>query len=189
MSQHLLLLSAHQDQVCFRLRVQAHAQARQDKAAYFHSLLSDADPRTVGQRVIAHYFPTQLGGRKGIDTSLALTVFRAAVDLATRASRSWVCLFVDIQAAYYEADRELLYRGRDLTSDLDGLGLPAQVHGLIRDGVLVGLAFPLNRSPCSKIALPAPTCVWLARPRLLWRLEDLVQVMVSPMSCLGLCLR
>ncbi|CAE7783050.1 unnamed protein product [Symbiodinium sp. CCMP2592] len=68
---------------------------------------------TLGQEIIAHYFPTQLGGRRGVDTGLALGVFRSAVDL-----------------------------GRDLDEALQGLRLPEHVHGLIRDGVLSGLGVP-----------------------------------------------
>ncbi|CAE7615532.1 unnamed protein product [Symbiodinium sp. CCMP2592] len=97
---------------------------------------------TLGQEIIAHYFPTQLGGRRGVDTGLALGVFRSAVDLATVRHRSWAALFVDIQAAYYEADRILLFEGRDLDEALQGLRLPEHVHGLIRDGVLSGLGVP-----------------------------------------------
>ncbi|CAE7836118.1 unnamed protein product [Symbiodinium sp. CCMP2592] len=100
---------------------------------------------TLGQEVIAHYFPTQLGGRRGVDTGLALTVFRSAVDLASVHGRSWAALFVDIQAAYYEADRTLLFHGRDLEPALAGLQLPRHVHGLIQDGVLAGLGVPADQ--------------------------------------------
>ncbi|CAE7504742.1 unnamed protein product [Symbiodinium sp. CCMP2592] len=107
-------------------------------AKLWHSQLRS----TLGQEVIAHYFPTQLGGRKGIDTGLALSVFRSAVDLASVRGHSWAALFVDIQAAYYEADRLLLFQGRDLDSALQGLQLPRHVHRLIQDGVLTGLGVP-----------------------------------------------
>ncbi|CAE7292745.1 unnamed protein product [Symbiodinium sp. CCMP2592] len=107
-------------------------------AKLWHSQLRS----TLGQEVIAHYFPTQLGGRKGIDTGLALSVFRSAVDLASVRGHSWAALFVDIQAAYYEADRLLLFQGRDLDSALQGLQLPRHVHRLLQDGVLTGLGVP-----------------------------------------------
>ncbi|CAE7429104.1 unnamed protein product [Symbiodinium sp. CCMP2592] len=103
-------------------------------AKLWHSQLRS----TLGQEGIAHYFPTQLGGRKGIDTGLALSVFRSAVDLASVRGHSWAALFVDIQAAYYEADRLLLFQGRDLDSALQGLQLPRHVHRLLQDGVLTG---------------------------------------------------
>ena len=94
---------------------------------------------TVGQQVLGCYHATQLGGRRGIDTSMALAVFRCATDLANLQGRSWAAFFIDIQAAYYETDRGLLFEGADLGHALRGLALPAHVHALIQDGVLRGL--------------------------------------------------
>ena len=62
---------------------------------------------SVGQQVLSHHFPTQLGGRKGIDTGIALAVFRCAADLAEAGRRSWAAFFVDIQAANFETDRPI----------------------------------------------------------------------------------
>ena len=94
---------------------------------------------TVGQQVLGRYHATQLGGRRGIDTSMALAVFRCAADLSTLRGRSWAAFFIDIQAAYYETDRRLLFDGADLHHELGALALPAHVHALIERGVLRGL--------------------------------------------------
>ena len=97
---------------------------------------------TVGQDVLRRYFPTQLGGRRGIDTSMALGVFRCACDLATAQGRSWAAFFVDVQAAYYETSRSLLFEGPGEDPILAALQLPAHGHALISDGALHGLGLP-----------------------------------------------
>ena len=97
---------------------------------------------TVGQDVLRQYFPTQLGGRRGIDTSMALGVFRCACDLAAIRGRSWAAFFVDVQAAYYETSRSLLIDGPGEDPLLTALQLPAHVHALISDGALQGLGLP-----------------------------------------------
>ncbi|CAE7241055.1 unnamed protein product, partial [Symbiodinium microadriaticum] len=97
---------------------------------------------TVGQQVLGCYHVTQLGGRRGIDTSMALAVFRCATDAAALRGRSWAAFFIDIQAAYYETDRGLLFEGADLRPALDALALPAHIHALIENGVLRGLGVP-----------------------------------------------
>ena len=97
---------------------------------------------TVGQQVLRCYHATQLGGRRGIDTSMALAVFRCATDLSNLCGRSWAAFFIDIQAAYYETDRGLLFDGADLSQDLSALALPAHVHALVEGGVLRGLGVP-----------------------------------------------
>ena len=88
------------------------------------------------------YFPTQLGGRRGIDTSMALGVFRCVCDLAQGQGRSWAAFFVDIQAAYFVSSRSLLFDGPGPDPALDALQLPAHVHALISEGALQGLAIP-----------------------------------------------
>ena len=98
---------------------------------------------TVGQELLHRYFPTQLGGRKGVDTGLALAVFRCAGDLADVAGRSWAAFFVDIQAAYYETDRDLLFHDASEDAALLQMQLPAHVHRLIAGGVLQGLGVPV----------------------------------------------
>ena len=100
---------------------------------------------TVGQEILHRYFPTQLGGRKGVDTGLALAVFRCASDLADTAGRSWAAFFVDIQAAYYETDRDLLFHDASDDAALLQLQLPAHVHKLIAGGVLQGLGVPQSQ--------------------------------------------
>ena len=95
-----------------------------------------------GQDVLRQYFPTQLGGRRGIDTSIALGIFRCACDLATGSERSWAAFFVDIQAAYYETSRSLLFDGPGSDPTLEALQMPAHVHALIADGALKGLGIP-----------------------------------------------
>ncbi|CAE7942543.1 unnamed protein product [Symbiodinium sp. KB8] len=78
--------------------------------------------RTIGQSVLSRYGPLQLGGRAGVPVSFAVTAFRAAVDLCRAEGRCYAALFVDIQAAYYEASRDLIFRG-------DGQGdTPAEPH-------------------------------------------------------------
>ena len=100
---------------------------------------------TVGQEVLRRYFPTQLGGRKGVDTGLALAVFRCAGDLANARGRSWAAFFVDIQAAYYETDRDLLFHDASTDAALLQLRLPSHVHQLITGGVLQGLGVPQSQ--------------------------------------------
>ena len=97
---------------------------------------------TVGQGVLRQYFPTQLGGRRGIDTSMALGVFRCVCDLAHCQGRSWAAFFVDIQAAYYETSRSLLFEGPGPDPALAALQLPAHVQALISEGALRGLDIP-----------------------------------------------
>ena len=97
---------------------------------------------TVGQDVLRQYFPTQLGGRRGIDTSMALGVLRCVCDLAHGQGRSWAAFFVDIQAAYYETSRSLLFDGPGPDPALEALQLPAHVQALISEGALQGLAIP-----------------------------------------------
>ena len=97
---------------------------------------------TVGQQVLGCYHATQLGGRRGIDTSMALAVFRCATDTAALQGRSWAAFFIDIQAAYYETDRGLLFEGADMRHTFDALALPAHVHALVEKGVLRGLGVP-----------------------------------------------
>ena len=97
---------------------------------------------TVGQDVLRQYFPTQLGGRRGIDTSMALGVFRCVCDLAHGQGRSWAAFFVDIQAAYYETSRSLLFDGPGSDPALEALQLPAHVQALISEGALQGLDIP-----------------------------------------------
>ena len=100
---------------------------------------------TVGQEILRRYFPTQLGGRKGVDTGLALAVFRCAGDLANAQGRSWAAFFVDIQAAYYETDRDLLFHDASTDAALLQLRLPSHVHRLITGGVLQGLGVPQSQ--------------------------------------------
>ena len=100
---------------------------------------------TIGQEILRRYFPTQLGGRRGVDTGLALAIFRCAGDLADAQGRSWAAFFVDIQAAYYEADRDLLFHDASADETLLQLRLPAHVHGLITGGVLAGLGVPQSQ--------------------------------------------
>ena len=114
--------------------------------------------RTVGQTVLACYEPLQLGGRAGIPVGFAVSAFRAAVDLCRADKRCYAALFVDIQAAYYEASRDLIFRGDPagevpptphlqhlaplvqslLTSGaLELLGVPADETALLHDCVAV----------------------------------------------------
>ena len=64
---------------------------------------------TIGRKVVNAYQPLQLGGRPGMHVGYALAAFRVAAGLTAQASRSHIALFVDVQAAFYEVDRELLF--------------------------------------------------------------------------------
>ena len=64
---------------------------------------------TIGKKVVSAYQPLQLGGRPGMHVGYALTAYRAATGLTLGAQHSLVALFVDVQAAFYEVDRELLF--------------------------------------------------------------------------------
>ncbi|CAE7561041.1 unnamed protein product [Symbiodinium sp. CCMP2592] len=66
---------------------------------------------TIGGHILSRYEPMQLGGRKGVHTEFALAAFRCAWDLSVSAGRCLAVVFVDIQAAYYEASRDLLFDG------------------------------------------------------------------------------
>ena len=64
---------------------------------------------TIGRKVVNAYQPLQLGGRPGMHVGYALTAYRAAAGLTLAAQHSLIALFVDVQAAFYEVDRELLF--------------------------------------------------------------------------------
>ncbi|CAE7248224.1 unnamed protein product [Symbiodinium sp. CCMP2592] len=95
---------------------------------------------TVGGHVLSRYEPMQLGGRRGVHTGFALAAFRCAWDLSVSAGRCVAVVFVDIQAAYYEASRDLLFDGFP-----DEVDVPEHHH-------LAGLVLQLHRQG----ALSAP---------------------------------
>ena len=78
--------------------------------------------RTSGQNVLRQYDDFQLGGRAGVPVAYAVAAFRNAWELSSQAGRCLSVLFVDIQAAYYEASRQLIFTG---DSDLQA---PAEPH-------------------------------------------------------------
>ncbi|CAE7632934.1 X-element\ORF2 [Symbiodinium sp. CCMP2592] len=89
---------------------------------------------SLGQQVLGAYHPLQLGGRRGVHTGFAVASFRSLVALSDFTGRSWFALFLDVQAAYYEADRQLLFggdHGRARQREASRL-----VSGLLADGVL-----------------------------------------------------
>ena len=67
--------------------------------------------RSVGGSILGRYDPLQLGGRSGVPVSFAVAACRAASDLCSAHGRCEATLYVDIQAAYYEASRALLFHG------------------------------------------------------------------------------
>ncbi|CAE7614627.1 unnamed protein product [Symbiodinium sp. CCMP2592] len=72
--------------------------------------------------------------RRRVHTGFAVASFRSLVALSDFAGRSWFALFLDVQAAYYEADRQLLFgqdHGRARQREASRL-----VSGLLADGVL-----------------------------------------------------
>ena len=67
--------------------------------------------RSIGGSILGRYDPLQLGGRSGVPVSFAVAACRAASDLYSVQGRCEATLYVDIQAAYYEASRALLFHG------------------------------------------------------------------------------
>ncbi|CAE7552998.1 unnamed protein product [Symbiodinium natans] len=91
---------------------------------------------TIGRKVVNAYQPLQLGGRPGMHVGYALTAYRAAAGLTLAAQHSLIALFVDVQAAFYEVDRELLFGdSRQLQPRVDQI-LPWAQHLL--DGGALG---------------------------------------------------
>ena len=100
---------------------------------------------TIGQSVLAGYDECQLGGRKGIPVGFAGAAYRCAVELSHLAGRSLAILFVDVQAAYYEASRTLVFQGDSLDAPHTGLDA-AHLHllatELLHTGALELLGVP-----------------------------------------------
>ena len=100
---------------------------------------------TVGQSVLKGYSPFQLGGRRGIPVGFAVSAYRCALDLSHADGRSIAVLFIDIQAAYYEASRRLVFTGDELADPDNGLcreHLPSLASELLRTGALEVLGMP-----------------------------------------------
>ncbi|CAE7362809.1 PTAC2 [Symbiodinium sp. CCMP2592] len=70
--------------------------------------------RTVGRNVLRGYDSAQLGGKPGIPVGFAIAAFRAVTDLCVASQHCTAALFVDVQAAYYEVSRKLIFEGDDL---------------------------------------------------------------------------
>ena len=66
---------------------------------------------TLGASVIRGYDALQLGGRKRIPVSFAVATFRSVWELGVQNGFCTAALFIDIQAAYYETSRQLLFWG------------------------------------------------------------------------------
>ena len=102
---------------------------------------------TVGSHILAAYDDFQLGGRKHIPVSFAVATYRTVWDLCVQQGRCAFALFVDIQAAYYETSRQLLFQGDpDLASPEDDRlrHLARLTSELLRDGALtlLGISAP-----------------------------------------------
>ena len=98
--------------------------------------------RSIGASVLAQYDPLQLGGRSGVPVGFAVAACRAASDLCCAQGRCEATLYIDIQAAYYEASRALLFSGDpSLTPPSEAhLGhLAALPHLLLGQGALQAL--------------------------------------------------
>ena len=67
--------------------------------------------QTAGQSVLSRYDPLQLGGLRGVPVAFAVSAYRSAMDLSVQLGYSTAVLFIDIQAAYYEASRQLIFEG------------------------------------------------------------------------------
>ena len=101
--------------------------------------------KSIGSSILHRYDPLQLGGRAGIPVSFAVAAFRAASDLCTAQGRCEAVLFVDIQAAYYEASRVLLFQGDPDLSQPPGehlSHLSSLVSVLVQEGALQMLGVP-----------------------------------------------
>ena len=101
--------------------------------------------RSIGGSVLQGYDPLQLGGKPGIPVAFAVSVFRAAWELSVQQNRCHAVLFIDIQAAYYEASRDLVFRGGPLDSPDEGLPcehLLALAQDLLTTGALERLGVP-----------------------------------------------
>ena len=110
-------------------------------AKVWHSHLRSS----LGQRILEGYDPLQLGGRRGIPVGFAGAAYRCAVELSHFAGRSVATLFVDVQAAYYEASRSLVFRGDSLgevQEGLDTLHLAPLAQDLLASGALELLGVP-----------------------------------------------
>ncbi|CAE7204700.1 CPK2 [Symbiodinium natans] len=106
---------------------------------------------TVGRRLVQSYQPLQLGGKPGMHVGYALTAYRAATGLTASNGHSLAAMFVDVQAAFYEVDRGLLFgedacraRGQQIlpwlqslldAGALDQLGLSPAETCLLQDCV------------------------------------------------------
>ncbi|CAE7884579.1 RNA-directed DNA polymerase from mobile element jockey [Symbiodinium microadriaticum] len=102
---------------------------------------------TVGQSVLKGYSPFQLGGRRGIPVGFAVSAYRCAAELSHAAGRSLAVLFIDIQAAYYEASRRLVFQGDDLAAPDEGLcreHLAPLALELLRSGALEAIGMPVE---------------------------------------------
>ena len=101
--------------------------------------------RTIGGSVLQPYNPLQLGGRRGIPVGFAVATYRAATGLSIQGGRSLAVLFIDIQAAYYEASRSLVFTGGALDDVPDFLPhqhLQALATELLHTGALERLGVP-----------------------------------------------
>ena len=100
---------------------------------------------TLGQQVLSGYDSFQLGGRKGIPVGFAGAAYRCAIELSHAAGRSVAALFVDVQAAYYEASRSLVFDGDRLdppSNGLDAEHLGPLACELLNQGALEALGVP-----------------------------------------------
>ena len=101
--------------------------------------------QSLGQVVLSHYDPLQLGGRRGIPVSFAVSAYRAAMDMSVQLGRSTAVLFIDTQAAYYEASRQLIFEGDPRLAAPEEQHLhhvAGLVHVLAHQGALAALGVP-----------------------------------------------
>ena len=102
---------------------------------------------SIGNTVLQGYDCFQLGGRRGIPISFAVAAYRSACELSIHAGRSVATLFVDIQAAYYEASRQLVFEGGDLADSQESLPvahLQRLASELLSSGALALLGVPIE---------------------------------------------
>ena len=101
--------------------------------------------RTVGQSVLGSYDGLQLGGRRGVPVAFAVAAFRQSLELSVLQGRSTSVLFIDIQAAYYEASRQLIFDGDpslQAPEDAHLSHLAGVVEQLLHQGALSALGVP-----------------------------------------------
>ena len=136
--------------------------------------------RTAGQSVLRQYDEFQLGGRSGVPVAYAVAAFRNAWDLSVQSGRCLSVLFIDIQAAYYEASRQLIFQGDPeirAPNEPHLRHLAALASQLVQSGALSLLGVSGEETALLQTVWHVPTGTWWAVTISTLRAEDRAQVM------------